>query len=361
MKSNSLRLLLALSVFACATAAQADDPVFSGPQEGERLADFKALEVLDKEGESFSFMGEAKDGPVFLIFVHKITRPSIGLIRTLMNDAAARKSDGLTSGVIFLSDDTTAMQAQVKRMSHALPTSVRLGISPDKQEGPGAYGLNRNVSLTILVGQKQKVTANFAIVQPSIQADAVKVLSAVVKAVGKGKAPTLGQLTVSPVRDPILRKPLDKLLDVDGKDRDVKAIVKEIDDYVGEKPQAKRALSGIAGRLAMVVQDKKYEDEVRKAVRRWSQRKGAADRGRMSDKLSGLIRSVIQKTATDEQVDKANKALEAHLKENAADRREVGRIATTITSSGKLGNYGTPHAQEIIKGWAKKYGARRER
>ena len=57
-----------------------------------------------------------------------------------------------------------------------------------RQGRPGAYGLNRNVTLTILVGKDNRVTANFALVQPSLQADVPKVLGEVVKLIG-GKVP----------------------------------------------------------------------------------------------------------------------------------------------------------------------------
>jgi len=36
-------------------------------------------------------------------------------------------------------------------------------------EGPGRYGVNRNVTLTILIVSENKVSANFALVQPSAQ------------------------------------------------------------------------------------------------------------------------------------------------------------------------------------------------
>ena len=47
-------------------------------------------------------------------------------------------------------------------------------ISLDGIEGPGNYGLNRKVTLTLLVAKGTKVVANFAIVQPN-ETDAPKV------------------------------------------------------------------------------------------------------------------------------------------------------------------------------------------
>jgi hypothetical protein len=50
------------------------------------------------------------------------------------------------------------------------------------------------VALTILVGKAGKVSANFALVQPSIQADGPKVGKALHAALGEDKTPTLAEM-----------------------------------------------------------------------------------------------------------------------------------------------------------------------
>ena len=42
------------------------------------------------------------------------------------------------------------------------------------------------MSLTVLVGKEGVVSANFALVQPSVQADGPKILKAIVDALGRG-------------------------------------------------------------------------------------------------------------------------------------------------------------------------------
>ncbi len=166
-------------------AASADDPVFSGPQVGEKLTPFLMRGVYDDQaGREFDLIDRAGDKPVFLVFVHEVTRPSIALTRLLMTYAARHAKDGLVSGVVWLADDPTAAEQFLRRARHALPTEVPIGISVDGAEGPGAYGLNRHVALTVLVGRGGKVTANFALVQPSVQADAPKILAKVAELVG---------------------------------------------------------------------------------------------------------------------------------------------------------------------------------
>lgn len=263
--------------------AAAEDKVFSGPQVGEKLPGFKVRGVYDHAGKDLDFVKQANGKPLVLLFVHELNRPSAALTRTLMNYTASRAKDGLVSGVIWLTDDATEAETILKRVRHAMPKAP-IGISLEGKEGPGSYGLNRHVTLTILVAKDNKVTANFALVQPSLQADLPKILEAVVKVAG-GKAPKLEEL-----------------------------------------PEVKEML-----------------------------RPAAAAKG-PDAKLTGMLRSLIQKAARPEEVEKAAQDIEAYLEKNEAARKEVGRIARTIVDSGKLENYGTEKAREYLKKWAKAHG-----
>ena len=63
---------------------------------------------------------------------------------------------------MFLSDDPAAL----KQITQHVPENVLVGISPDGREGPGNYGLNRNVAQTIIIAKDGKVLHNFAFTQP---------------------------------------------------------------------------------------------------------------------------------------------------------------------------------------------------
>lgn len=173
-----------------ASTAYAEERVFSGPQVGEKLTPFEVQGVYDDDaGKKRPWRAAAGAGqPTLLIFVHEITRPSVAVTRILADYAAQRNPDGLKASVVFLADDITEMTNRLQRARHALPEGVPISIATDGQEGPGAYGLNRNVALTILVADKGVVTANFALVQPSVQSDVPKIFSAIVKLIG-GEAP----------------------------------------------------------------------------------------------------------------------------------------------------------------------------
>ncbi len=200
-KHRTYRILLALAIIlslsSAVTVNASDDvkeEIFSGPQVGEKLSSFKVQGVFDKDaGRELDFVAQADGKPIVLIFVHDVNRLSIGLTRVLSQYTSGRVKDGLCTGVIWLNDDATAAENELKRIRHALAPAAPIGISMDGQEGPGSYGLNRRVMLTILVGKAGKVTANFAIVQPSLQADLPKILQSIA-AVAGGQVPRLEEL-----------------------------------------------------------------------------------------------------------------------------------------------------------------------
>lgn len=269
-----------------AAPVRGDDPVFSGPQAGEKLTPFKMTGVFDESaGKRIDLVTSAGAKPMLLVFVHEANRPSIAVSRAVLNYAATRAKDGLVSGLVWLADDPTAAEQFLKRARGALPEKTPIGISVDGKEGPGAYGLNRNVTLTILVAKDGRVTANFALIQPSVQADVPRVLAEVVKLIG-GRVPPVDQL-VAP-----------------------------------------------GGRMAET---------------------GAPEN---DAKLTELLRSVIRRDASADEVARAGEAVAAYVAKNDKARDQLGQIARRVVDSGKLESYGTPPARKLIADWAERFGAK---
>ncbi len=173
--------------------AVAQEPLFSGPQVGEKLAPFEAMQAFG-EAEKVDALAGTGESPLLVVFVHQVTRPSVGLTRLLMEYAASKEQDGLNTRLVFLTDDVTDATAFLTRARHALPQGATPLISTDGIEGPGAYGLNRKMTLTVLVASGGVVTANFPLVQPSVQADGPKIGQAIVKVLGGSEAPTLADM-----------------------------------------------------------------------------------------------------------------------------------------------------------------------
>jgi hypothetical protein len=195
---RSIALTISAACLACvADWALADEPIYSGPQPGEALPALPVVGVFDERaGKEWDVVEECAGRPTLLIFVHQLTRPSASLTRVLARYAASRKDDGLACGVIWLTADRSETEQYLKRARESLAIEASVGISSDGAEGPGAYGLNRNVGLTVLVANEGKVTANYALIQPSVT-DAPAILKEVVALVG-GEVPALEELQPAP-------------------------------------------------------------------------------------------------------------------------------------------------------------------
>lgn len=249
--SCGLVLLLSLS-----TAG--DDAVFSGPQVGERLPPLKVRGVFDQEaGQEIDFVANAGDKPLVLIFVHDLNRQSIGMTRILSQYTVGRAKDGLATGIVWLDDDATSAESTLKRIRHALTPRAPLGISLDGREGPGSYGLNRKVMLTILVGKGGKVTANYALVQPSLQADLPKILKSVVDVAG-GTVPKLEELEglremmrEKPAADqaPNLRPLLTPVIRRDATPAEVDKAAQAVEELADRNEAARREVGRIANTI----------------------------------------------------------------------------------------------------------------
>ena len=247
-------------LLACCTlvAARGDDALFSGPQVGEKISSFEVRGVLDADaGKTIDFVAEAQGKPTLLIFVHEVTRPSIAFLRVLSEYARTRAKDGLTTGIVWLDNDATAAENSIKRMRHALPHGVRIGVSPDGEEGPGSYGLNRNVMLTIVLAKENKATANFALVQPSIPSDLPKVLGKIVDLVG-GTVPKLDDLmraeNSASMRsgvetDEQLNTLLRAVIRKDARPEDVDKAARDLEAYVSEHEKARNQVGRIANTI----------------------------------------------------------------------------------------------------------------
>ena len=71
-----------------------------------------------------------------------------------------------------------------------------------------------------------------------------------------------------------------------------------------------------------------------------------------------MLRAVINKQASEDDVSKAAVEVEKYVEKNETAKRELGRITTTVVNSGKFSNYGTEAARKKLKEWEKKFGAK---
>jgi Protein of unknown function (DUF1549)/Protein of unknown function (DUF1553) len=181
---------VAIAVFALTGFVQTGDPVFSGPQVGEKLTPFKALAFTGAAaGKQSELLTDPKETPRILVFVHEITRPALQFFRPIDQYASKLAGDGLETHFVWLTADKAKTEQYLQNAKQSLALTSPIVISLDGLEGPGNYGLNRKVAVTVLMAKGNRVVANFAIVQPN-ETDAPKVITAIAKLMGKPLPPT---------------------------------------------------------------------------------------------------------------------------------------------------------------------------
>ncbi len=163
-------LALALSLLALQEAK------FSGPQKGEALRGFAVFDVASRKESDV--VADGKGAPLLLVFIHELTRPAGALMRALDETGQIKRVRGLRTLFVSLAQDRDGAERQLPVVVKSLQLRCPLGISVDGPEGPGAYGLNREVALTVIVAKDDRVAANFAIVQPN-ETDAPRIREAV--------------------------------------------------------------------------------------------------------------------------------------------------------------------------------------
>ena len=281
----------------------AEASVFSGPQVGETLPGFKVTSLIEASaGQEFDPVSEAKDEPIVLVFLHELTRPGFGLMRAVTRFAASRKDPGMKAAVVFLTDDATKTKNWSKNVQRLFTENVHYGVSMEGKEGPGAYGLNRNVIATVLVGKQGKVTGNFALLQPQLQVDGPAIVEAIVAVTGGGKVPSMAEL--------------EQL-------------------YAGRSRMSRtRPQDGSKGRM------------------------DAAER---DPRLANMLRAVINKQASNEEVYAAASRIEAYVANRSNVKTELIGILDTVVNSDRFSDYGTPEAQKVLKRLWEKYSEGKKR
>lgn len=193
MKTTCAYFLLSALTLAN-PAARAADPVFSGPQVGEKTTPFRVTEITGvNKGKERDPVSENAGVPTAFVFVSAIERSLVPLLR-VVDQYGALRTNRLKTEIVFLAADRVAGEERIKAAAGSLKLQAHVGLSLDGAEGPGNYGLNKECMMTILAAKDNIVTANFALVQPGI-ADAPKVIAALAKVCGDTNPPTADQLS----------------------------------------------------------------------------------------------------------------------------------------------------------------------
>lgn len=374
-----LACTLASSISRSQTNQGSESPeFFSGPQVGEPMPGFP-MKLIEDPSEVVDLIAQAEQRPSVMIFVHKRSRPAFGLANAIARYCTTKSKSPQSDqpqaskfefGICFLTDDATDTQKWLGQVKRYFPEGTPLGFSPDGLDGPGAMGLNRNAELTVLVSDKKKVTANFALVQPGTFVDGPKILKAIADVIGdqdkidiNDYLPNNQAAQDAPIPiDPALKTAFEKIVAEDATEASIGESIVEIKALIEDnKPRQRQLGTLLAGlarnkKLAAIENEEQRETLVRWA-RQFSPRMNQNQRTQQDPKLTSMLRSLIQKTNSNEQVDSIAKEIEAYIEKNSAAKKEIARISSTIANSDKLSNYGTEHCQEQLKSWAKSLAA----
>jgi hypothetical protein len=184
-----------------------DQPIFSGPQPPERLPSFTALGITGElAGKEFDAVALADGKPQILVFQDDSGVGVRGIFQfsRLLSHIAGKSKTGLHASTIFLGDDPAALTTFTSRFAERLGENLVPGISRDGRDGPGAYGLNRNVAMTILIAKEGKVTHNFAFPQSMLYPDPY-VLGAIAEVIGESRETVQQWLSELQSAEPAMR------------------------------------------------------------------------------------------------------------------------------------------------------------
>lgn len=268
MKLSRLSIITAACLCA-ALSSFGKDVVFSGPQIGERTTAFKAIQLAGAaKGQEIDVVSENNGAATALVFIHGIERSMAPLMRVI-DEYGVTQKESLKTEFVFLSGDRLEAERRIPAVANSLRLQARVSLSLDGIEGPGNYGLNKECLMTVIAAKENRVTANFALVQPGI-ADAPGIIEALSKVCGDQKPPDVAQLdarrNASPEGMARRRSPPDtpqekfpgavptdeKLLGLmrqfirpTNDDRAIDALLMEIEKYItGNKDLEKQAVDG---------------------------------------------------------------------------------------------------------------------
>ena len=244
--------------------------IFSGPQPGEKLPPLKVRVVIgDNAGEDVDIVSDAKGKPIFLIFMNEWNEQVAELMRVITLYAEQRDKPELVKAVVWLTSDPSDLETKLKGAGARgnMPKNTPVAISLEGPEGPGAYGLNRHVQMTILITNNDVVTSNFALVQPSIKGDSVAVLRELVKVIG-GKPPTLAEI-LSPRNQQIVATRIELMVDKSASDDNVQRLAGMLESFVGSRRDAKLKLGQVSSEI---VRSGRFDDRTKAIgyLRKWA-------------------------------------------------------------------------------------------
>ncbi|HBE71668.1 MAG TPA: hypothetical protein DDW52_26290, partial [Planctomycetaceae bacterium] len=171
--------------------------IFSGPQAGEKIGEFPLWQLAggDEPSEKTDLKQLAAKRPLAIAIMHQRTRPAYAVARLMAAYGDRLEKDKLEFCFVMLSEDRSETEQWMRKtVRRYFAKTKTMGVADGGLEGPGNLGLNRLAQMTILLVKGDKVTANFALTQPSAGTDGPKIIKAMAELAGEKEPPKLSEL-----------------------------------------------------------------------------------------------------------------------------------------------------------------------
>ncbi len=164
-----------------------EEPIYSGPQPGEKVLPLTVLNLRGSNaGQEFDPIKLAGDKLHLIFFVSQSRTFGrfLGQLRNQLQSIEVNSKQPWAMSVIVSTDDVNEAEKSFAVLDQRYPQNLLVGVSKDGAAGPPAYGLDKNLTATVIVAKNGIVLHNLPYVgnafytQPHILgaiADAMKI------------------------------------------------------------------------------------------------------------------------------------------------------------------------------------------
>ncbi|MCA9054464.1 MAG: hypothetical protein KDA75_11545 [Planctomycetaceae bacterium] len=171
-----ISLAVAIVLSSAGTLFAAD----SGPLAGTDVVGFPVFAVAGEvENETIDFVARREGKPTLYCFVPqaRFSRPTARLLR-LLDESVTKISDDARVVAVWVTSDVAESKAYLPRAQQSLKfTRTTLAVYEGSDTGPGEWGINVDVDLTVVATRNGKVQESFVLESPN-ETDADEILAA---------------------------------------------------------------------------------------------------------------------------------------------------------------------------------------
>ena len=140
-----------------------EKPIYSGPQPGEAAPALSVVNLRgDQAGEEFDPVEQAGDKLHLIFFVSQSRTFGrfLGQLRNQLESIEKSSKQPWAMSVIVCTDDANEAEKSFAVLDQRYPPNLSVGLSKDGAAGPPAYGLDKNLTATVVLVKEGKVTHN---------------------------------------------------------------------------------------------------------------------------------------------------------------------------------------------------------